>query len=81
MMFQIEVNREKCNGSGTCARVCPKGPKIWKIEGNGKSKKAYVIDASFCLLCGMCVTMCPVNAITISFGRDEHVSTLGTANE
>ncbi len=76
MMLQIDVNKEKCNGSGTCERVCPKGPRIWKFEGTGKDKKAVVVDESYCLMCGMCFTMCPVDAITIRVGNN-HVSTFG----
>ncbi len=76
-MLQIEVNTEKCNGSGTCERVCPKGPRIWRFEGTGKDKKAIVVDSSFCLLCGMCFTMCPVDAITIKVSNNDHVTILG----
>lgn len=80
-MLEIDVNKEKCDGSGTCTRVCPKGPKIWRMEGNGRGKKAVVIDASFCLLCGMCVTMCPADAITIRVGHNNRVSILGASGE
>lgn len=76
-MLQIEVNREKCNGCGNCARACPKSPRIWRMELNGSDKKAVVNDSSFCLLCGMCVTTCPTEAITIRFGQGNYVSVLG----
>ncbi len=65
-MLKILVDEKKCIGCGRCAEVCPKGPRIWKLEGREKNRKATVIDASFCLYCGMCVTICPTEAIVIS---------------
>ncbi|MEE9611441.1 MAG: 4Fe-4S dicluster domain-containing protein [Desulfatiglandales bacterium] len=76
-MLQIEVNEKKCNGSGTCLKVCPKGPRIWKMEGEGKDRKAIVVDKSFCLLCGMCFTLCPTDAITIRVANNDHEAILG----
>ncbi len=77
-MFAIQVDMEKCNGCGACAKVCPKGPRIWRIEGAGAERKAVVVDPSFCLLCGMCVTICPTRAIRIEMGG-KLVSVLGTS--
>lgn len=80
-MLWIEVNREKCNGCANCAKACPKGPRIWRMEKNSDQEKAVVVDASFCLLCGMCVTTCPTGAITITVGHDNYVSVLGAAGD
>lgn len=64
-MLHILVDEKKCIGCGKCAEVCPKGPRIWKLEDRGNEKKAVVIDASLCLYCGLCVTLCPTSAIKI----------------
>ena len=52
----IVTDKEKCNLSYTCIRVCP--AKAIKIE-DGHSK----IIASRCIGCGHCVTMCSQQAI------------------
>jgi ferredoxin len=62
-MFEIIADEKKCNGCGKCLDVCPKGPKIWKLE-NGV---VAVMDASYCINCGNCVAMCPEEAIKIKW--------------
>lgn len=52
------MDHGKCTGCGLCKVVCPKGPRVWKIEG-----KAMVKDSAHCLMCGMCATRCPAGAI------------------
>ncbi|MEE8168740.1 MAG: 4Fe-4S binding protein [Candidatus Hydrothermarchaeales archaeon] len=76
-MLQLEVDEEKCNGDGVCRKVCPKGPRIWRIEDTKQGRKAVILDPSFCLLCGMCVTRCPTNAIKIQIDSGDYISILG----
>lgn len=64
-MFIFEVDEEKCIGCKKCRRVCPKGFKIWDFENKSSGLKAVVKEPKFCLFCGMCVTVCPVKAITL----------------
>jgi len=54
------VNEELCTGCGLCAAVCPF--KSIRLEGEGKDKKAVVIEAS-CAGCGTCAAECPFGAI------------------
>ena len=55
-MQLITTNKDKCNLSYTCIRVCPS--KAIKIEDN----HAHII-ANRCIGCGNCVTMCAQDAI------------------
>ena len=59
----IVTDKDKCNLSYTCIRVCP--AKAIKIE-DGHSK----IIASRCIGCGHCVTMCSQNAISYRTEKD-----------
>lgn len=58
--MRIEVDKDKCIGCRKCKEVCPKGPKIWKVND-----KAEVMDLKFCHLCTLCGTKCPTGAIKI----------------
>ncbi len=57
----VVVDKEKCNTSLACIRICP--VKAIKIEDNHAT-----IVASRCIGCGECVTVCAQNAISY---RDE----------
>ena len=69
--LELILNREKCVGCGTCARVCPKeavsrGPV-------GASRRfpetgdiiPEVYNPKKCVFCGTCVVMCPFSALTL----------------
>lgn len=49
---EMQVDREKCTGCGTCQAVCPAGAVHME---DGQS----VLDAAACTLCGKCVNFCP----------------------
>lgn len=67
-MIKIIVDEEKCTGCGECVRVCPKGPRIYRIvEKNGRMV-SVVVDRSFCLGCTICVGACRAKAITLERG-------------
>jgi NAD-dependent dihydropyrimidine dehydrogenase PreA subunit len=63
--MEIIVDESKCNGCGKCLQVCPKGPRVWRIEEQGDRKIAKVMDIDYCLNCGNCVAFCPTSAIEI----------------
>lgn len=50
-----QINKEKCDGCGTCLAVCPKCAMIM-------SDKAEII-ARLCVNCKLCVKICPVGAV------------------
>ncbi|MHA2051288.1 MAG: DUF362 domain-containing protein [Promethearchaeota archaeon] len=56
---EVRVDRDKCNGCGTCFKVC--------IYGGLKMKKnKAMINDKNCKGCGRCENACPQKAITIS---------------
>ncbi len=71
--MRIEVDKEKCTGCGECWKACPKGPKIWKING-----KAEATNLQYCHLCTLCASKCPEGAIKVirdgENGEEEKVS-------
>jgi NAD-dependent dihydropyrimidine dehydrogenase PreA subunit len=63
----IIVDIDKCTGCGKCYEVCPKGPRIWKIENQNGSRKASIIDEGYCINCSTCASFCPAHAIKINW--------------
>ncbi|WP_343210457.1 4Fe-4S dicluster domain-containing protein [Anaerolentibacter hominis] len=54
----IQINEEKCNGCGLCARACHEGA-IGMAEG-----KAKLLRDDYCDGLGDCLPACPMDAIT-----------------
>ena len=59
-MWQVEVNKEKCEGCGECVEGCP--GEVYELI-NGKSE---VVDIDECHGCHTCEELCESDAITIS---------------
>ena len=58
-MVMVTVDRNKCDGDGTCVNVCPQA--VFKLEGG----KAEPVNMSECINCQTCVENCPQQAITV----------------
>lgn len=56
----------KCNGCGTCTKVCPKG----NISINKNLKNSKPIYGDTCESCLACINLCPQKAINIK--RDKN---------
>ena len=54
----IQIDEEKCNGCGLCAKACHEGA-IGMVEG-----KAKLLRGDYCDGLGDCLPACPVNAIS-----------------
>ena len=80
--FAPVIDRNRCEGKGDCAVVCPK--KVFVIEvlsasqrrdltlkGKVKDfvhgrKQAAMLQLAACEACGLCVAACPEKAITLA---------------
>ena len=52
-LIAYQIDAEKCQGCGACARNCPL-EAIYEAE-----EKVYAIDRSKCIKCGVCIAVCP----------------------
>lgn len=75
------INRNRCEGGGACARVCPEQVfEVRTIDGQDHDQlsfvgrmrsalhgrqSAYTPNASQCQACGLCVDVCPEQAISL----------------
>jgi 4Fe-4S ferredoxin len=80
-VFAPIVNLKKCEGKADCVRVCPENVfEIRRIDDEdyrslGTLHKfklrvhgmnvAYALNADACRACGLCVSACPEDAITL----------------
>lgn len=67
-MIRIFVDPEKCTGCGECIRVCPKGPRIYRLVEKKSRKVVEVLDESFCIGCTNCIVACKPKAIRLERG-------------
>ncbi len=66
---RVTIDRDRCNGCGLCASICP-GKAIY-LSGEGKEPKAY-LEEEFpqCMSCNDCAAICEKDAITASVTYD-----------
>jgi formate hydrogenlyase subunit 6/NADH:ubiquinone oxidoreductase subunit I len=62
---RVSIDRDRCNGCGLCAKICP-GNTLY-MAGEGKDRKAYLeVDFPQCMSCNDCRAICERDAITVS---------------
>jgi NAD-dependent dihydropyrimidine dehydrogenase PreA subunit len=59
-MIMVTVDKNKCDGDGSCVNVCPQA--VFKLEGG----KADPVNMSECINCQTCVENCPQTCITVT---------------
>jgi len=55
----IKIDRERCNGCGSCVKGCH-GGALQLVDG-----KATIVNEQYCDGLGLCIGECPVGAITL----------------
>ena len=64
-------DEKKCTGCGTCAKACHIGAIRISTSTNQVDNKyevkSYEIDTGYCVFCGLCVEVCPFEALFMSY--------------
>lgn len=59
MKVQIKVDYENCTGCGTCVEKCPM--EVYDL----KDDKVVIKNEKDCMVCWLCETECPQQAIIV----------------
>jgi ferredoxin len=58
-LYDVEIDLEKCRGTGICIDVCPRNC----YELDAEKKKISMPRKKYCVQCGACVVQCPFDAL------------------
>ncbi|MHA2308932.1 MAG: HgcAB-like fusion protein [Candidatus Heimdallarchaeaceae archaeon] len=58
-LYDIEIDLEKCKGTGICVDVCPRNCYVLDTE----KKKITMPRKKYCVQCGACIVQCPFDAL------------------
>jgi len=62
-MLQIEIEKSRCNGCGTCADFCP--VSVFEMQSQNGSRRPVPVRLSDCWGCDTCVGQCPNDALRV----------------
>jgi NAD(P)H-quinone oxidoreductase subunit I len=64
----------KCTGCATCAKACPQGAILIVTAVNPVENKyaveKYEVDTGYCIQCGLCVEVCPYQALYLGYAYE-----------
>ena len=63
MRTTVQTQKERCQGCGACAIVCPAGAISFSLDAEGFSYPA--VDSEKCVGCDLCETRCPSGKQTV----------------
>ncbi len=58
-LFDVEIDLEKCRGTGICVDVCPRNCYVLDTE----KKKITMPRKKYCVQCSACIVQCPFDAL------------------
>ena len=58
---RLSYDRDKCEGCGLCAKVCPAKAAVYQEDS-----KKIVIHNDRCCFCAQCAEICPVKCLAMS---------------
>ena len=58
-LYDIEIDLEKCKGTGICVDVCPRNCYVLDTE----KKKITMPRQEYCVQCSACIVQCPFDAL------------------
>ncbi len=58
-LYDVEIDLEKCRGTGICVDVCPRNC----YELDTEKKKIKMPRKKYCVQCGACIVQCPFDAL------------------
>lgn len=66
---KLKLEPSRCavgDGCDACARVCLPNALRLDGDGDGHGSRRVALDYARCIMCGLCVAMCPTGALTMS---------------
>ncbi|MGD8701404.1 MAG: 4Fe-4S binding protein [Desulfosarcina sp.] len=59
-MYEINVDKGKCNGCGECVDICPE--EVYELIDD----KASPVNGEECVGCESCIEVCEQEAVTVT---------------
>lgn len=76
--FIPEIDVEKCNGCGQCARICP--VEAIKMKDNNSGSKHAELTEDICLGCAVCIKNCRQDAMCLKARAEKVITPLNSTH-